>query len=229
VANMRYAFDSIVTGMMAESLHLGEHDRLEHNLRLVTRWVVTAAIPLAGIVIALRTELLVGLFQPSYAAGASALIVLALAHLANAALGLTGWALVAGGRSNLVLLNNVLGLVFNVAAGLYFTPRYGLVGATFGVLGSVVIVTGLAIIEVAAWQRIHPFAPALLKPVVAGLCSFGAMTLLHALLPAGWMRVTGVLAAGVVSYGGLLLAMGLPPEERRIFQRLTARLTGRAP
>jgi O-antigen/teichoic acid export membrane protein len=221
---MRYAFDSIVTGMMAESLHLGEHDRLEANLRLVTRWVVTVAVPLAGIVIALRSELLVALFGPAYLAGSAALIMLALSHLANAALGLTGWALVAGGRSNLVLLNNVLGLVCNVALGLYFTPRYGLVGATFGVLASVLIVQGLAIIEVALWQRIHPFGAALLKPVVAGAVAFGAMTLLHAVLPHGWVRVTGVILAGTASYGGLLLAMGLPPEEKRIFQRLTARL-----
>jgi O-antigen/teichoic acid export membrane protein len=224
VANMRYAFDSIVAGMMAESLHLGEHDRLEQNLRLVTRWVVTVSVPLAGIVIALRTELLVGLFQPAYAAGASALLVLSLAHLANAGLGLTGWVLVAGGRSNLLLLNNVLGLIFNVAAGLFFTPRYGLVGATIGVLGSVLIVQGLAIIEVAVWQRIHPFAVGLLKPVAGGVASFVAMTALHGVLPPGWMRVTGVMAAGAIVYGGLLLALGLPPEEKRMFQRLTGRL-----
>src|SRR5205814_2698403 len=69
VANMRYAFDSIVAGMMAESLHLGERDRMQHNLRLVTRWVTTAAVPLAAIVISLRTELLVGIFnKPAYAA-----------------------------------------------------------------------------------------------------------------------------------------------------------------
>jgi hypothetical protein len=33
-----------------------------------------------------------------------------------------------------------------------------------------------------------------------------------------------VLVASVVSYGGLLVAMGLPPEEKRMFDRITARL-----
>jgi O-antigen/teichoic acid export membrane protein len=225
VANIRYAFDSIVAGMMAESLHLGERDRLQHNLRLVTRWVITVAVPLAGIVIALRYELLVGIFnKPSYASGASALMVLSLAHLANAGLGLTGWVLVAGGRSNLVLLNNFLGVVFNVAAGLYFTPRYGLVGATFGVLGAALIVQGSAIIEVAVWQGIHPFARTLWKPVVAGAAMFTVMTLLHGALPPGWMRVTGVILGGLGCYGGILLVVGLPPEERRIFDRVLVRL-----
>jgi O-antigen/teichoic acid export membrane protein len=225
VANMRYAFDSIIAGMMSESLQLGERDRLQHNLRMVTRWVTTTAVPLAAIVISLRTELLVGIFsKPSYAAGATALAVLTLAHLCNAILGLTGWALVAGGRSSLVLLNNFLGVVFNVAAGLFFTPRYGLVGATIGVFGSMLIVQGTAIIEVAIWQRVHPFAPALLKPLLAGALSFATMTVLHRVVPPGWVRVTAVVVAGVLVYGGVLLALGLPPEEKRIAERLTARL-----
>jgi len=225
VANMRYAFDSIIAGMMAEALHLGERDRLQYNLRMVTRWVITAAVPLAAIVISLRTELLVGIFaKPSYAAGASALLVLTVAHLCNAGLGLTGWVLVAGGRSNLVLLNNFLGVVFNVSAGLYLTPRYGLVGATFGVFGSMLIVQGSAIIEVALWQRIHPFSVRLCKPLLAGAVAFGAMMLMHRWLPGGWLRATGVIAVGMAAYGAVLLALGLPPEEQRMVARLTGRL-----
>jgi O-antigen/teichoic acid export membrane protein len=223
VANMRYAFDSIVAGMMSESLQLGDRGRLQHNLRLVTRWVVTVAVPLAAIVIALRTELLVSLFQPTYAAGAAALTMLALSHLANAALGLTGWVLVAGGRSNLLLVNNLVALAVNVAAGLYFTPRYGLVGATFGVLGSVIVLQGLAMVEVAIWLRVHALSAALVKPLLAGAAAFTTMTLLHRALPAGWPRVTAVLAVGVIGYGLLLLLLGLPPEEKRIVDRLTGR------
>jgi len=224
VANMRYAFDSIVAGMMSEALQLGARDRLQHNLRLTTRWVITVAVPIAAAVIALRRELLMTIFRPSYASGASALLVLTLAHLANAGLGLTGWVLVAGGRSKLLLLNNFLGVLFNIAAGLYFTPRYGLVGATFGVLGSVLIVQGAAIIEVAAWQKVHPFAPALCKPVAAGAIAFAVMMLLQRVLPFGWIRLAGVMIAGVISYGVTLLALGLPPEEKKMFERALSRL-----
>lgn len=226
VANMRYAFDSIVAGMMAEALQLGDRERMKHHLRLTTRWVITAAVPVSGIVIALRTELLVSLFKPSFAVGATALLVLTVALLANSCLGLAGWALVAGGRSQLLLLNNALGVAANVTCGLLLTPRYGLVGATVGVLVSILIVQGAAIIEVAAWQRIHPFAAALWKPLVAGGAAFVAMTLLRGLLPVGWMRLAGVIATGVVIYGGALLAFGLPPEEQRIFDRVKAKLRG---
>jgi O-antigen/teichoic acid export membrane protein len=225
VANMRYAFDSIVAGMMSEALQLGERDRLQSNLRLTTRWVVTVAVPIAAAVIALRRELLVAIFGPTYAAGASVLLVLTLAQLANASLGLTGWVLVAGGRSKLLLLNNALGVVFNVTLGLILTPRYGLIGATFGVLGSVLIVQGAAVIEVASWQRISPFGRAIWKPLLAGAVAFAAMTLLRGVLPPGWMRLAGVMVAGVICYLGLLLALGLPPEERRFLDRVKARFT----
>jgi O-antigen/teichoic acid export membrane protein len=225
VANIRYAFDSIVTGMMSEALHLGDRERVRYNLRLTTRWVVTVAAPIAGGVMALRHELLVGLFSSGYAAGSSAMLVLAMAHLANASLGLTGWVLVAGGRSHLILVNNAFGVVFNVACGLILTPRFGIVGTTIGVLGAVLIVQGGAVIEVYAWQRIHPFAPALWKPVAAAGVAFAAELAVHAALPGvAWMRVVGVIATGVVTYFTVLVVLGLPPEERRMVDRLLARL-----
>jgi O-antigen/teichoic acid export membrane protein len=224
VANIRYAFDSIVAGMMAEALQRNERDRLQHSLRLTTRWVVTVAAPLSMGVIALREDLLVKLYDAPYAAGASAVTVLALAHLANACLGLTGWALVAGGRSHLVAINNAMGLVFNVVTGVILTPRYGLAGTAVGVLGAVLVVQGGAVIEVARWQRVHAFTPALLKPLSAAAVSLAVELLVHAALPAGWPRMAAVIAAGLAAYVALLVAMGLPPEERRLFDRLAARL-----
>jgi O-antigen/teichoic acid export membrane protein len=223
VANIRYAFDSIVAGMMSEALHLGERDRLKYSLRLTTRWVVSVAAPIAGAVIALRHELL-ALYGPAFAPGAAAVLVLAVAHLLNASLGLTGWVLVAGGKSHLVLLNNALAVAFNIGAGVFLTPRFGIVGTAFAVLGAALIVQGSAIIEVAAWQRIHPFAPALLKPLAAAAVAFACETALHGALPAGWLRVAGVIAAGALVYGATLLLLGLPPEERRIFERAIGKL-----
>jgi hypothetical protein len=82
----------------------------------------------------------------------------------------------------------------------------------------------MAIVEVAVWQRVHPFAAALWKPVAAGAAAFAVMAALHTALPAGWLRLGGVIAGGVLGYAGLLLALGLPPEEKRIFDRITARL-----
>ncbi|MES1210167.1 MAG: oligosaccharide flippase family protein, partial [Pseudomonadota bacterium] len=148
IANIRYAFDAIVAGVMAESLELNDHARLRYNLHLATRWVVSVAGVLAGVVIVLRRELLGGLYGPAYVAGSAAVVLLALSHFLNAALGLVGWVLVASGRSRPTLLNNTLGAAFNVAASLVLIPRYGFVGAAGAALGTTLVVQGAALIQV---------------------------------------------------------------------------------
>jgi O-antigen/teichoic acid export membrane protein len=226
VANIRYAFDSIMAGMMSESLAAADKDRLRYGLRLVTRWVITAALPIALTVIVLRAELLL-IYGRSYAVGASALLVLALSHLANASLGLTGWMLVAGGKSRFVLLNNVLGVIFNIGAGILLTSRYGITGTAVAVLGTALVVQGSAVVEVALWQRISPFGAALWKPLASAAIALGVELVVYRVTPAGGARIAAVIAVGVVAYFVPLLLLGLPPEERQMFDRLRSRLRGR--
>jgi O-antigen/teichoic acid export membrane protein len=224
VANIRYAFDSIVAGLMSEMLHVGDLARTRDSLRLVTRWVITGAAPIAGAVIAMRTDLLVAFGKlPVYATGAPALLVLALSHLANASLGLPGWALVSSGRSRLLLLNNALGVAFNISVGIFLTPRFGLVGTASAVLGTVLLVQGLAVIEVWLLLRIHPFSAALWKPLLAAALAFVAEAAVQAVVPILALRIAAVILAGLIVYGGTLMALGLPPEERRLVERLARR------
>jgi O-antigen/teichoic acid export membrane protein len=228
IANIRYAFDAIVAGVMAESLQLNDHARLRYNLHLATRWVVSVAGVLAGAVIVLRRELLGGLYGPTYVAGSAAVALLAISHFLNAALGLVGWVLVAGGRSRPALLNNFLGAAFNVGASLLLVPRYGFLGAAWAALGTTVVVQGAALIQVALLERVSPFSLALWKPLSAAAAAFAAETVVHALrIPAG-VRVAVVLALGLVVYVGVLFATGLPPEERRWVHALRRRLGFRA-
>jgi O-antigen/teichoic acid export membrane protein len=229
IANIRYAFDSIVAGIISETLHLGEIERLGYNLRLTTRWVLSAAAPIAITVIALRAELLGGLYGSAYAGGTAALVVLSLNHFASASLGLMGWVLVAAGRSRLTLLNNVLGVTFNLSMGIFLTPRYGLLGAAFSALGSTLLAQVATLIEVAVTVRVHPFSPRLLKPLAAGLVAFAAQRALHAVITPAALRVVAVIAAGVLVYGACLVLLGLPPEERRMAARAFGALRKRKP
>jgi O-antigen/teichoic acid export membrane protein len=204
-------------------LQLDERARAQTSLRLVTRWVITVSAPIAGAVIVLREDLLLTMLGPSYVTGAVALLVLTVSGFVNACLGLTGWALVAGGRSRLVLLNNIVAVAFNIVAGILLTRRFGLLGTATAVLGSALIVQGMAVIEVGLWLRIHPFSLALLKPAVAVLVAFAAESAVHALVPHAGLRIAGVIATGLIVYGATLVALGLPPEERRLFDRVLRR------
>src|SRR6185369_15481298 len=67
IANPRYVFDHVIAPVLAEALHAGDRARVRYNLALVTRWVVTAASPIAATVIVLRAEIL-GLYGAPFVA-----------------------------------------------------------------------------------------------------------------------------------------------------------------
>jgi len=166
IANARYVFDSVAAPVFSEAIHLNQRDRLRDNLVMMTRWVAFAAAPIAVTVVALRHELL-SLYGPGFQEGAVALSVLALGHLVNATLGLSGWILTVSGRSRTVLFNNVVAAIANVIMGLTLIPRFGLVGTAFAALGSVTLLNLLVLVEVWRGQRVHPFNLSVPKPFLA--------------------------------------------------------------
>jgi len=226
IANARYVFDHILAPVISEAMHAGDRARVRYNLALVTRWVVTAAAPLAATLIVLRRELL-GLYGADFVSGTGTFVIVALAHFVNAALGLTPYVIAMGGRSRLLFINNVGAAALNVALCLVLIPRLGIAGAATAVLVSIAAFQGALTVETWVLERVHPFAPPLLKPLAGALAAFGCQAAVHALaLPAG-ARVVLVIVVGAASYLGALLAFGLEPEEQRFLRGLTRRL--RAP
>ena len=128
IGNARSAFDSIAAPIFSEALHLEQRERFRANLQMMVRWVASAAARIAVTVIALRRELL-SLYGSGFTAGATTMVVLTLSHVINATLGLSGYVLVVGGRTRLLLVNNIAGAAVNVGLALLFIPRFGIVGA----------------------------------------------------------------------------------------------------
>jgi O-antigen/teichoic acid export membrane protein len=225
-SNARYVFDSIAAPMFSEAIHLGDRERLRDNLRMITRWVSLAAAPIAVTVVALRHDLL-ALYGPDFAEGAAALSLLAMGHLVNAMLGLTGWILTVSGRSRAILMNNIIAAAANVVMGVTLIPRFGLVGTAIAALGSVTLVNVLVVVEVWRWHGVHAFGLPVAKPLIAA-----AATLVVELAVARYVepvaaRVVLLVLAGLATYLTGLFALGLAPEDRRLLTRLRAKIAGR--
>lgn len=228
IANARYVFDSVAAPVFSEAIHLNQPERLRQNLVLMTRWVASAAAPIAVTVLVLRRELL-SLYGPGFQQGATALAILAVGHLVNSTLGLSGWILVVGGRSRLLLANNVIVAVVNVGMGLLLIPRFGLLGTAVAALGSVTLLHIFVLVEVAVIHGVHPFAPSVFKPFVAAAVALGIQLAISAQLSRTAVRVPVLIAAGLATYLLTLLALRLDPEDRRLLAGLVARLRRRRP
>ncbi|MEP6652662.1 MAG: oligosaccharide flippase family protein [Myxococcales bacterium] len=231
IANARSVFDSVAAPMFSEALHLNQRQRLRQNLVLMTRWVATAAAPIAVSVLVLRHELL-SLYGSGFQEGAAALAALALGNLVNSTCGLSGWILVVGGRSRLMLANNLVAAAVNIAMGLTLIPRIGLLGTAIAALGSVTLLQLLVAIEVWLVYRVHAFAWSLAKPFLAAAATCGVELLVARQIPLTAVRVPALIAAGLVTYMLCLLLLGLEPEDRRLAVKMTGRVRrwwGRSP
>ena len=122
IANPRYLFDYIIAPVISEALHMRDRARVRYNLALMTRWVVTACMPIAVTVIVLRVEIL-GLYGAAFVTATGPLVILAIHNLVGGCLGLTPYVVAMGGRSRLFLLNNLCAAALNIAIGLVLVPR----------------------------------------------------------------------------------------------------------
>jgi len=226
ISNARYVFDAVAAPVFSEAIHLGQGDRLRYNLQLMSRWVATAALPITVTVIALRHELL-SLYGPAFVAAVTAMTVLTVSHLMNATMGLMGYILVVGGRSRLVLANNVVATLVNIAIALILIPRYAMVGAAIAVLSSVTLSGLLVLVQVRMIYGIYPFSPATLKPVAAGAVALGVELMIGRNVGPIGLRIPLVIVGGLVAYLGMLLGLGLAPEEKRLASSIRARLSRR--
>lgn len=222
ISNARYVFDAVAAPVFSEAINLGQNDRLRYNLQLMSRWVATAAVPIAATVIALRHELL-SLYGSAFVTATTAMAVLAMSHLMNATFGLMGYILVVGGRSRLVFVNNVIGTVVNVALAWMLIPRFAIVGAAIAVLSGVTIGGLLVLVQVRVIHGIYAFGWATIKPVIAGAIAFTIEMAIVRFIGAPAIRIPAVIVAGLASYLAALLALRLAPEEQRLVTNIRER------
>lgn len=222
-ASVRNAFDGISGPMFAESLALGERERLRVNLQVLTRWVTTLSLPLASTLIALREDLLY-LSGPGFVAAASLVLFHVAGYLLNAVFGVTGNVLMMGGRTRLLMANQIGAGLLNALICSLLIPVLGLVGAAIGFLASYAASLGAAVVQVWTLQRIHPFHFLLLKPVLAGTVTGLCQMMLAAYVDPWPLRVAAVLLAGAGVQLLMLWALGLPEEERLAVRSAAARL-----
>jgi O-antigen/teichoic acid export membrane protein len=129
--------------LLAEQLGQGARDAAARTLAQASRAALALAAT-AGLLLAAAAGPLLGLFGPGFRGGATALCLLAVAHVALAAGGAASTALIASGNERRIAVVTGLGIVANVTANLLLVPRYGMTGAAAATCATMAL-TGLGL------------------------------------------------------------------------------------
>ena len=213
---------------MAQLHDRGDRTELARVYTATTRWSLTLALPcVIGMV--LYREPLLAAFGTSFTAGSTALIILAMAELANAGTGTCGSMIDMTGHTRLKVANAVLWTALLIGGGVVLIPRWGVVGAATASFVAIATVNLLTVAEVWVAEHLVPFDRAFWKPLVAGVGAFTTGLVLGWLMPVGSDLAPAVLQGVIVVavFAGLVGAFGLAPEDQVVLDRIRSGIARR--
>ena len=210
---------------MAQLHDAGDRAALSRLYATTSRWTFGLNVPFF-LVIALYPEAILGLFGGAFEHGATALIIVAFTGLVGAATGTCQGMIDMTGHTRVKLANAILNTVVLVVGGAVLIPRHGVVGAAIASLIAVTAVNVASILELWALERYLPFDRDWWKQVVAASGALGLGIALRTMSPVGTDPTSAVLQGAVVSlsYVGLVLALGLAPDDRLVVGRVFGRI-----
>jgi O-antigen/teichoic acid export membrane protein len=205
----------------------GAREALSNMLKRVTYWNTAVSLPFFAMLAVVSAPLL-RLFGPRYAAGATALAILAVGQLVNTAAGPLGQVINMSGRPYVNLINNALVAILNVVGCLVLIPRFGIAGAACSTAGALTLVNAIKLIEVRVLLGVSPFRADSLRAFVAAALAIG-LTLPLIMVPrwpAGPLEALAACSVLMLVYAQIMMLIAVRGEEREALRRGWSRLRG---
>jgi O-antigen/teichoic acid export membrane protein len=219
---VRIAFSYVLAPLASAAKH-GANGEVRNIYAFATRLSYAIAVP-AGVVLASGGPAILRLFGPEAAIALPALVILVLMRSVEAVVGSAGpiQQVIGGYKSQLI--GSVAGLAAAFLLGLILMPEWGLTGMALSVALGVTISTGLPLVQLHYYEKLHPFEAPFGRVMVRS--SLVAVAGLLTAISINWMPL-GVQLPLVVA---LMLAsiwlsarLALPIEDRQTLGK-----TGRA-
>ena len=222
---------SLMFSPFVADLHArGERDKLDKLFKQLTRWTMALTLPLF-VVLAVTPGSALRLFGSEFGQGRTALLILLLGQLVNVATGTVGFILIMVGRTGWDLLVYAGSLLFDIAAAVLLIG-----GLELGMEGAAIAgALTMALSKVArlwlVWRFVHiqPFDRQYARLAIPTLAAIAAGVGTHvSLVSASWpVDLLGTGAVVGLVYLVILVAVGLPPAEKRAALRLGSAALGR--
>ncbi|RMI02072.1 MAG: flippase, partial [Calditrichaeota bacterium] len=163
------AFNAIFSPMSARLYHQGEIGRLNELYKVSTKWGLYISLPYFLVLLVAPRGVMAVMFGRPYVSGASPMLVMAGAQLFNAATGAVGILLIMSEYSRRRLMQAIVAFVINMLMCTLLIPPFGLLGAAWAVLVSVVVLFGWGLLDVRHQLGLWPYDERYGKGILATL------------------------------------------------------------
>ena len=200
---------------MSQLHNEGDFSEMSHLYKLVSRWMITFAIPVSLIFIIYPSKMML-LFGPDYMAGSSVLVILTVATFIQAALGAASPALGMSGYTRLTLWNSLGAFILNIVLNVVLIPKYGIIGAAWATLISLVAIGIARIFEVWWILKLSFISSKMIKPLLAGAVTWWCLWSIRPLVMNFHTLVTLLFVSmvSILIFGIGLWIMKFEPEDK---------------
>jgi O-antigen/teichoic acid export membrane protein len=212
---------------VADLHNRGEIEKLDGLFKTLTRWTLTATIPLF-LLIAIAPNSVLHIFGGEFAGGRTALMILLLGQFVNISTGSVGFVLIMAGRTGWDLVVYAGALVTSLGLAFWLAPRYGMEGAAIANAVTFAASNAARLILVKRFIHIQPYDRSYLRLIPPAAAAGAAMLLVHNFaFRDGIVDLLATALVGGIAYIVAYAIVGLTPAERRGVAGLVARVRTR--
>ena len=216
---VRFAFGGIFSPIISGYYARGEMDGLDRLYKDVSRWIFTGGFPIFLVIVVLGEDVL-SVIKPAFAAGWTALMIVAAAQLFSSSVGPTPRMLAMTGNQKVVMTATFFAALTGVVVSLALiwaapTPEQKVLGAAAGMASGIFAENAATLVAVRRRLGFWPYNAAWLKPLAAGLVAAAAAYTIGLFIDfSALLTIAAIGSVFGVLYLALLLLLGLSETDR---------------
>lgn len=213
---VRFAFNGIFSPIISNLHSQGSTEDLSRLYKDVTRWTFTGAFAIFLLIVLLTAEILTVFGGREYAAGATALIIVAFAQLYSTSVGPANRMLAMTDNQTVLMIITTVGALTGVTVCFALVPAFGMIGAAIGAAAAILTENTAVVVFVRRRLGYWPYNLVFLKPLAAGVIGAALAYAAKLVLPVDSLLVTvgAVTAVFGISFLALLLLFGLNETDK---------------
>lgn len=218
------SFGFLFMPIFSELEAAGKVTRMQEVYTSVTEWAALLVLPLFVAMVLGGETILTILFKDSYAVGATSLMLIATGFYVHVLSGSSGNALVALGRTKLVMGGNVVAGLLNILLNIVLIPRFGIIGAAGASAGTYALFNLLFLYWLNRETGIVPFSRSFFRPILGSSALLGVIWLI-AEIPEelGFLALLSILALTYLLHGVIVLkTKRVTRGDKQLLSRLDA-------
>ena len=222
------SFNAIMSPVLSSLFTEKKTEELNIIFKTVSRWVFTLTLPFA-IFLIINADLILGLFKREYKEGVSIIIIFSVMWLLLSFSSSIGNVLIMIGKREKELYFTIPIVIVNIVLNFLLIPPYGLKGAAFATMISVLGFNLLKMIYIKEKIGIFPIDNKYITPIMASFTSLVFLIFVRKIFPnIEWnmVLIAILILIELVLFVSFLILLKLPEEDFFILSEIKLKLFG---